>query len=95
MAPCVLESTLGHSLYAHFNIICIRISWLTYGRDFLTQPVCLCILFYSWWFSGKGVSNVEISLENQTVKVTSTLPSNEILEVIKKTGKPVEYINSS
>lgn len=46
-------------------------------------------------FSGKGVSDVEINLENQRVKVTSTLSSDEILEVIKKTGKSVELINSA
>lgn len=44
---------------------------------------------------GKGVNNVEINLETQIVKVTSTLSSDEILEVLKKTGKTVEYIKSS
>ncbi|KAJ3298251.1 Cytosolic copper metallochaperone [Borealophlyctis nickersoniae] len=38
------------------------------------------------------VSSVDISLENQTVVVKSSLSQNEVLEVIKKTGKPVEAL---
>lgn len=36
------------------------------------------------------VSKVEISLENQTVDVYTTLPYETILEKIKKTGKEVK-----
>lgn len=36
------------------------------------------------------VSDVDISLENQTVDVTSSLPYDTILEKIKKTGKEVK-----
>lgn len=41
------------------------------------------------------VSNVDINLESQSVKVKTTLSADEILEVIKKTGKQTEYISSS
>jgi copper chaperone len=43
-------------------------------------------------FEGKGVDNVKISLEDQTVLVTSTLPADELLETIKKTGKTTTYV---
>nr|AAV73808.1 antioxidant enzyme [Gryllotalpa orientalis] len=39
-----------------------------------------------------GVEKVEISLDQQRVWVTSSLPSDELLEIIKKTGKTTEYI---
>lgn len=41
------------------------------------------------------MEKVDISLAEQKVKVTSSLSSEEILEVIKKTGKTVEYLSSS
>ncbi|KNC96334.1 uncharacterized protein SPPG_09526 [Spizellomyces punctatus DAOM BR117] len=40
----------------------------------------------------QGVSSYDISLENQTVVVKSTLSQNEVFEAIKKSGKPVEAI---
>ncbi|TPX60864.1 hypothetical protein SpCBS45565_g07386 [Spizellomyces sp. 'palustris'] len=40
----------------------------------------------------QGVSSYDISLENQTVVVKSTLSQNEVFDVIKKSGKPVEAI---
>ncbi|KAJ8949799.1 hypothetical protein NQ318_000497 [Aromia moschata] len=43
----------------------------------------------------KGVEDIEISLKDQRVKVTTSLPPNEILEAIKKTGKEVEFISSN
>lgn len=36
------------------------------------------------------VSNIDISLENQTVDLDSTLPYETVLEKIKKTGKEVK-----
>ncbi|KAK7864793.1 hypothetical protein R5R35_012283 [Gryllus longicercus] len=39
-----------------------------------------------------GVEKVEISLEEQKVKVTSSLPAEDLLAVIKKTGKATEYL---
>ncbi|XP_028140739.1 uncharacterized protein LOC114334833 [Diabrotica virgifera virgifera] len=44
---------------------------------------------------GKGVEEVSISLESQSVKVKSTLPANDVLEIIKKTGKEVQLVSSS
>lgn len=46
-------------------------------------------------FLGNGVEDFDISLENQKVTVKSSLSADEILNVIKKTGKEVQYINSS
>ncbi|KAB0799374.1 hypothetical protein PPYR_07254 [Photinus pyralis] len=43
---------------------------------------------------GKGVSKIDIDLKGQNVKVTSTLAADDILDIIKKTGKKVEYVNS-
>lgn len=43
---------------------------------------------------GKGISKINIDLKGQKVQVTSTLSAEEVLEVIKKTGKKVEYVNS-
>lgn len=45
--------------------------------------------------AGNGIQKIDINLTEQIVKVTSTLPAEEILEVIKKTGKRTEYISSS
>ncbi|RUP17289.1 heavy metal-associated domain-containing protein [Jimgerdemannia flammicorona] len=36
-----------------------------------------------------GVSKVDISLETQIVEVQATIPQADVLEAIKKTGKPV------
>ncbi|XP_056639082.1 uncharacterized protein LOC130894655 [Diorhabda carinulata] len=44
---------------------------------------------------GKGVDEVTISLENQRVKVKSSLSAEEILNVIKKTGKEVTFVSST
>lgn len=41
---------------------------------------------------GKGVENIDIDLKSQQVSVTSSLSSEELLEVIKKTGKNTTYI---
>lgn len=45
-----------------------------------------------------GVSNIDISLETQLVKVTVSDPSintqESIFEVIEKTGKPVQIIQA-
>ncbi|XP_067012474.1 copper transport protein ATOX1 [Anabrus simplex] len=40
----------------------------------------------------QGVEKVDISLEDQKVTVTSTLPADTLLEAIKKTGKATTYI---
>lgn len=49
----------------------------------------------SFYCIGNGVEDFNISLESQKVTVKSTLSADEILEVIKKTGKEVQYIASS
>jgi len=41
---------------------------------------------------GKGVEKVDVDIEGRTVKVWSTLTSQELLEVLKKTGKEVTYV---
>lgn len=43
---------------------------------------------------GKGVDNVLISLPEQKVSVTSTLSADELLDVIKKTGKKTTYVGT-
>ncbi|KXS21612.1 heavy metal transport/detoxification protein [Gonapodya prolifera JEL478] len=40
----------------------------------------------------EGVSKVDISLENQLVNVTASIPKDAVFEAIKKTGKPVENL---
>lgn len=41
---------------------------------------------------GQGVEDVKISLPEQKVAVTSTLSADQLLEIIKKTGKKTNYI---
>lgn len=41
---------------------------------------------------GQGVEDVSISLPEQKVSVTSSLSSDQLLEVIKKTGKKATYV---
>ncbi|KAJ9590765.1 hypothetical protein L9F63_016281 [Diploptera punctata] len=41
---------------------------------------------------GQGIEKVDISLDDQTVLVTSTLPVELLLEYIKKTGKTTSYV---
>jgi len=41
---------------------------------------------------GQGVENVEIDLPNHKVFVTSTLEADNLLEIIKKTGKKSSYV---
>ncbi|XP_053599941.1 copper transport protein ATOX1 [Plodia interpunctella] len=43
---------------------------------------------------GQGVENVSISLPEQKVVVTSSLSSDQLLEVIKKTGKKTTYVGT-
>ncbi|EMD38385.1 hypothetical protein CERSUDRAFT_48050, partial [Gelatoporia subvermispora B] len=43
----------------------------------------------------EGVSSYDISLETQEVVVKGTVPFEEVLERIKKTGKEVRYDESS
>jgi copper chaperone len=55
----------------------------------------VCLLFidgYNYVFQGQGVEKVDISLEDQTVLVTSTLSADQLLETIKKTGKTTSYV---
>ncbi|CAL7937138.1 unnamed protein product [Xylocopa violacea] len=40
----------------------------------------------------EGVNGIQIDLEGKKVFVTSTLPSEEILKVIKKTGKTCQFV---
>nr|CAI5835489.1 unnamed protein product [Callosobruchus analis] len=42
----------------------------------------------------KKVEDFDISLADQSVKVKTSLSANEVLEVIKKTGKEAEFIKS-
>ncbi|XP_015108791.1 copper transport protein ATOX1 [Diachasma alloeum] len=41
-----------------------------------------------------GIEDVKIDLEGKKVFVTSSLPSEEILEYIKKTGKSTSFIGA-
>ncbi|TMW50496.1 hypothetical protein DOY81_004424, partial [Sarcophaga bullata] len=41
---------------------------------------------------GDKVEKVSIDLDEKTVLVTSNLPGEELLEVIKKTGKSTQYV---
>ncbi|XP_034935322.1 copper transport protein ATOX1 [Chelonus insularis] len=41
-----------------------------------------------------GIDNIKIDLPNKKVFVTSSLPKEEILETLKKTGKNVSYIGT-
>ncbi|XP_043506661.1 copper transport protein ATOX1 [Frieseomelitta varia] len=40
----------------------------------------------------EGIGNVQIDLQGKRVFVTSALPSDEILQVIKKTGKACQFL---
>lgn len=42
----------------------------------------------------KGVENVEISIPDQKVSVKSTLSADQLLEIVKKTGKKVDYVGA-
>lgn len=42
----------------------------------------------------KGVENVDINLPEQKVSVKSTLEADQLLEVIKKTGKKTTYVGT-
>lgn len=49
-----------------------------------------------WWNSVlAGVENIEIDMEKQRVYVTSDLPSEQLLETLKKTGKTVSYVGTA
>lgn len=41
------------------------------------------------------IESFDVNLKEQQVKVKSQLSANEILEIIKKTGKTTEHISSS
>ncbi|XP_054269081.1 copper transport protein ATOX1-like [Macrosteles quadrilineatus] len=41
---------------------------------------------------GKGVEDINIDLKGQQVSVTATMDSEELLTIIKKTGKTTTYI---
>ncbi|KAL5005351.1 hypothetical protein ScPMuIL_018807 [Solemya velum] len=42
----------------------------------------------------EGVTTVETSVEKQRVFVESELSSDELLEILKKTGKTVSYVGT-
>lgn len=42
----------------------------------------------------EGVTDVNIDLQGKKVYVTSTLSSDEVLQVIKKTGKACEFVGT-
>lgn len=43
---------------------------------------------------GQGVDNVSISLPDQKVSVTSSLSADQLLDIIKKTGKKTTYVGT-
>lgn len=43
----------------------------------------------------KGIENVVCDLKEQTVTVKTTMTSEEVLELIKKTGKACEYLKTT
>ena len=45
-------------------------------------------------FLDKGVQDISIDLPAQRVQVKTTLSSEEILDVIKKTGKQTEFVET-
>lgn len=61
--------------------------FISYLHFFLEKPKLV-----SLFVVGKGVDNIDIDLKSQQVSVTSSLSSDELLEVIKKTGKNTTYI---
>lgn len=61
----------------------------TISSKFLFQYLLRNILLFL--FPDK-VEKVEIDLPNKKVFVKSPMPSNELLEVIQKTGKSVSYV---
>lgn len=46
-------------------------------------------------YLGKGVDDFKVNLETQKVEVKSSLSADEILEVIKKTGKETQLISTA
>ncbi|KAK9702821.1 Heavy-metal-associated domain [Popillia japonica] len=46
-------------------------------------------------FEGKGVNKVSIDLPSQKVEVTSTLSPDQLMDILKKTGKQVTYVKST
>lgn len=55
---------------------------------------CLVKQYNRTLFSDK-IESFDVNLKEQQVKVKSQLSANEILEIIKKTGKSTEHISSS
>lgn len=43
---------------------------------------------------GQGIDSVEISLPEQKVSVKSTLSAEQLLDVIKKTGKKATHVST-
>lgn len=43
---------------------------------------------------GQGIETFEINLQDKKVSVTSSLTAEEVLNVIKKTGKTTELLSS-
>ena len=46
------------------------------------------------FFISDGIDKIDIDMEKQRVYVTSALSSDELLEAIKKAGKPCSYIGT-
>lgn len=44
--------------------------------------------------SDKGVTNFKIDLPGKRVEITSTLTSDELLAIVKKTGKETKYLGT-
>lgn len=43
---------------------------------------------------GQGIDKVDISLEDKKVSVTSTMSSDEVLNILKKTGKKTTFVRT-
>lgn len=54
-----------------------------------------CIYLFIFLISDGSIENIDIDLKGQRVKVLSSMSSEQLLEILKKTGKSVEHISTS
>lgn len=71
----------------------MKMETVCFSEFFISHNNILRLLQFLY-FQGQGVEKVDISLEDQTVLVTSTLPADQLLETIKKTGKTTSYVGA-
>lgn len=83
--------------YSFFKMINYQIQWLVYQSK--RNLKCFwCSVFskmseISWiWFPAHEVTSVETDVGAQRVLVTSTLSSDQLLEILEKTGKKVSFV---